>query len=393
MQALKLCLWSCLVMISAASLFTPAKADWYESTASAPVIGGNADRARARAVESALRQSLDFAGGRINSVEHVVDGVLKGSYFEWSTDGVIEQAHLVRERRRGEQIEVTVRAHIRQTEAQCAAANFRKGVTVVPFELARSEHARAGNIWDIEQAAAQRFGELLGQHSHTLFLEHRIERKIGLAGLRGANNEQQMAGFARRVGKETDAQYVMAGIFEDISTEQRGRNLTFWTPAAENRNLSLTLMLFDSASGELLTRAAVRDQVPWTFDYNESVDTHSQQFWRSAYGDAIERAMTDLVRGMDEKLACEEPRGQIVRVSGRDITVNLGDKHGLQEGQSLYIYHRGNFVDDQGTYREQWVLSPYQLELVQVNQSSALARVSNEQPGGNIQVNDRVVVR
>ena len=385
----------CVLFFLSATLLcsAPAFANWYEATGSAPILGGNTDRARARAVENALRQSLDFAGGRITSVEHVVDGVLKGSHFEWSSEGAIEQAQLVRERRRGERMEVTVRTYIRQHLEQCAAANFRKGVALVPFEISQPEQARLGQIWELERAASNRFAELLGQHSQALFLEHQVARKIGLTQLRGTKNEQQMAGFARRVGHETDAQYVIAGVFEDISSEQRGRNLTFWSPAHQNRNLSFTLYLFDSASGELLTRAAVRDQAPWSFSYHDEVDTHGQQFWRSAYGLTLERAMRDLVYGMDEKLACEEPRGHVVQVAGDTITVNLGTKHGVSAGQTLHIYHRGNFTDAQGVYREQWVLSPYQLEVQQVERSSATARVIGEQPGGNIQRNDRVVVR
>lgn len=385
------CCW--LIALSAISIFSPAQADWYESTASVVINNQGLERARARAVEDALRQSLDFAGGRVSSVEHVVDGVLAGSHFEWSTEGAIEQAHLVRERRNGNRIEVTVRANIRQTNASCAAADFRKGVTVIPFEFARAEQARHGEIWELERTASQRFAELLGQHSQSLFLEHRLERKVGLSAMRTANNEQEMAGFARRVGKETDAQYIVGAIFDDISTEQAGRNLTFWTPATQNRNLALTLMLFDGASGDVITRASIRDQSRWDFAYHESVDPGSQRFWQSAYGDSLERALRDLVHGMDEKLACAEPRGQVVRVDGNNITVNLGDKHGLREGQRLHIYHRGSFVDNQGIYREQWVLSPYQLDVSQVTRNSALARVSNNQVGSNIQVNDRVTVR
>lgn len=390
-MTLRLCV---LLFLSLTVLWSaPTVANWYEATGSAPILGGNTERARALAVENALRQSLDFAGGRITSVEHVVDGVLKGSHFEWTSEGAIEQAQLVRERRWGERIEVTVRTYIRQHHEQCAAANFRKGVAIVPFELSRPEQARLGQVWELERAASDRFAELLGRHSQALFLEHHVARKIGLAQMRGANNEQEMAEFARRVGNETDAQYVMAGIFEDISGSQRGRNFTFWTPARQNRNLGLTLYLFDSASGELLTRASIRDHAPWNFSYHEAVDVYGQQFWQSAYGQTLEQAMRDLVYGMDEKLACEEPRGRVVQVSGDELTVNLGDKHGVIAGQALYVYHRGNFTDAHGIYREQWVVSPYQLEVLQVEHSSAKARVKGEHPGGNIQRNDRVVVR
>lgn len=388
-----LCIYAGLLALAALSAFAPAYADWYESTGSAPILGQNEAKARARAVEDALRQSLDFAGGRVTSVERVVDGVLTGSHFEWTAEGDIEQAHLVSERRSGDRMQVTVRANIRQTNGRCAAADFRKGVTVVPFELASLEQARHGELWELERAASQRFAELLGRHSQSLFLEHRLERKVGLLNMRNSKNEQEMASFARSVGKQTDAQYVVGAIFDDISTAQAGPNMTFWSPPDYNRNLALTLLLFDGSSGEMLSRASIRDQAPWDFDYPQPVDASSQTFWQSLYGDTLERAMRDLVRGMDDQLGCEEPRGQVIRVSDNTVTVNLGAKHGLEQGQRLHIYHRGNFVDDQGIYREHWVLSPYQLDVTQVQQSSAQGRVSDDQVGSNIQVNDRVTVR
>lgn len=383
----------CAALLSTSLWAGSVHSDWYESTGSASVRNQTVEQARARAIENALRQSLDFSGGRISSVEHVVDGVLAGSFFEWSTEGAIEHAELVRERRNGDRIEVTVRANIRQVQGQCPAANFRKGVTVVPFEFAQPEQARLGEIWELERSASAQFSQLLGQYSQTLFLEHRIDRKVGLADMRAANNDQAMISFARRVGKETDAQYVVAGVFDDISASQAGRNYTFWTPANQNRALALTLYLFDGASGELLTRAQARDAAPWGFKYNESVDAHSQYFWQSAYGNVLNHALQDMVTGFEDKLACEEPRGQVVQVAGNEITVNLGENHGVSAGQTLHIYHRGNFVDDQNIYREQWILSSYQLEIIQTERSSALAHVVDNQGGTNIQVNDRVVVR
>lgn len=380
-------------LLTLLSLALPAQAEWYESTGSAPIVNNDVKTARSEAVTSALRQSLDFSGGRVASVEQVVDGVLTGDFFEWSAEGSIEQAEIVRERIRDDRIEVTIRANIRQDEEHCPAASFRKGVSIVPFELARSEQARHGALWELERAASQRFAEMLAQHSNTLFLEHRIERKVGLTDMRTANNDQAMAGFARRIGKETDAQYVMAAVFDDISTEQRGTNYTFWTPAEQNRNMALTLYVFEASSGDLITRANVRGQTVWDFDYNEEVDPFGQRFWSSAYGNLIQERMQDLVYGVDERLSCEEPQGQVIAVSGNQVTVNLGANHGVGEGQNLHIYHRGNFIDDQGIYREQWVLSPYRLTVAQVERSSALTRVADDEVGSNIQVNDRVVVR
>lgn len=382
-------------MLSVLLLFSmPLYAQWYESTGRASIVNQDIDQARAQAIESALRQSLDFAGGRVASVERVVDGVLTGHYMEWSTDGAIEHAQLVNERRQGNTVEVTVRTQIRQIYDQCPAANFRKGVAVVPFELAQPEQARHGDLWQLERSSAEQFSRLLGHGSNSFFLAHTLERKIGLVNLRTAANSQSMAGFARRVGKDTDAQYVIGAVFDDISTEDEpGVNYTFWRPAKQQRNLALTLYAFDSSSGELLTRARVEGRSPWGFDYNEAVDPHSQQFWRSTYGTLLNQRLADLVQGLDDQLGCEEPRGQVVAVNGSQIIINLGENHGVSSGQRLYLYHRGNFTDAQGIYREQWVLSPYQLEISQVERSSSTSQVADNAVGTNIQVNDRVVVR
>lgn len=388
-----LTLFAGLLGLLSLSISHAAYADWYESSGSAPIVNNDVAAARAEAVTNALRQSLDFSGGRVASVEQVVDGVLTGDFFEWSAEGSIEQAEIVRERIRGDRIEVTIRANIRQDEEHCPAASFRKAVTLVPFEFNRPEQARDGDLWELERAASERFAQLLAQNSNSLFLEHRIDRKIGVVAMRAANNDQQLASFARRVGKETDAQYVLAAVFDDISTEQRGRNYTFWTPAKQNRNMALTLYVLDGASGDLITRANVRGQTVWGFDYNESVDVYSQRFWDSAYGNLLQERMQDLVYGIDERLSCEEPRGQVVAVTDNQVTVNLGANHGVEAGQTLHIYHRGNFIDDQGIYREQWVLSPYRLSIAVVARSSALTQVAGDEVGGNIQVNDRVVVR
>jgi hypothetical protein len=388
-DAMRKWLWILLMVFTSG-----AHADWYESTGWAPIINSDEDRARARAVENAIRQSLDFAGGTVTSVEKVVDGVLTGHYFEWNTTGAIEHAELVRERRNGERIEVTVRANIRQTHDQCAAANFRKGVAVVPFELAQPAQARYGDLWALDRAAAEQFAKLLGQHGKNLFPEHRMDRKVGFTQLRDANNERSMAEFARNVAAQTDAQYVVAGIFDDISTEKRNqRQLATWRQPPRDRNFSLTLYLFDGASGELKTRANVRDKTAWDFQHHAAVDPRSSAFWSSGYGQTLQKSMQDLVFGFNDKLRCEEPRGHVVRAQGDTISVNLGSKHGIENGQTLHVYHRGNFYDNNGIYREQWVLSPYQLEIAQVQQSSASARVVDDELGSNIQVNDRVVVR
>ncbi|MGX5913363.1 flagellar assembly protein T N-terminal domain-containing protein [Aliidiomarina sp. Khilg15.8] len=381
--------WLLLLTVSVS-----AQAEWYESKGWAPIINNDTESARARAAEMALRQSLDFAGGSVHSVEEVVDGVLTGQQMQWRTQGAVEHAELVRERTNGQRLELTLRAFIRQQSDECTAASMRKSVAIVPFELAPADQARAGHLWDLGEAASKRFAQMLSQRSRVLTLEHSLQRKVGFTRLLASDNTQEMASFARHVGIENDAQYVIAGVFEDISTVDRSSlNLTFWTHPKQDRNLALTLYLFDASSGELITRAGVRETLAWDFDFNQSVDAHSQEFWNSDYGQVLAQRLQDTTHGFDDKLRCEPVRARVVAVQGEDIQINLGERHGLSTEHELQLYHRGNFTDAQGIYREQWVLSPYALQVVQVARGSARTRVTGDETGTNIQVNDRVVVR
>jgi hypothetical protein len=371
-----------------------AQAEWYESKGWAPIINNDTETARARAAAMALRQSLDFAGGTVESVEEVVDGVLTGQQMQWRTQGAVEHAELVRERTNGQRLELTIRAFIRQQSDQCSAASMRKSVAVVPFELAHADQARAGQLWDLGEASSGRFADAISKRSRVLTLSHLLQRKVGFTRLIGADNDQETARLARHIGLENDAQYVIAGVFDDISTQDRSAvNLTFWTPPKQDRNLALTLYLFDTSSGELVTRAGVRETLPWNFNFGETVDAHSQNFWDSDYGQVLGQRLQDMTHGLGDQLRCEPVRARVVAVNGEDIQINLGDRHGLTTEHELQLYHRGNFTDAQGIYREQWVLSPYSLQVVQVARSSARTRVTGDESGTNIQVNDRVVVR
>lgn len=371
-----------------------AQAEWYESKGWAPIINNDTDAARARAAEMALRQSLDFAGGSVESVEEVVDGVLTGQQMQWRTQGAVEHAELVRERTSGQRLELTLRAFIRKQSNECSAASMRKSIAVVPFELAQSDQARAGHLWELGDAASDRFADLISQRSGVLTLAHNLQRKVGFTRMLAADDDQEVASFARHVGLENDAQYVVAGVFDDISTQDRSSlNLTFWSQPKQDRNLALTLYLFDASSGELITRAGTRDTLAWNFAYGETVDAHQQTFWNSDYGQVLNQRLQDMTHGFDDKLRCEPVRAKVTAVQGEDIHINLGDAQGLSTEHELQLYHRGNFTDAQGIYREQWVLSPYSLDVVQVERSSARARVSGDETGTNIQVNDRVVVR
>ncbi|WP_113908278.1 flagellar assembly protein T N-terminal domain-containing protein [Aliidiomarina celeris] len=380
--------------VLAVALCPPAHAaDWYETKGWAPIINNDVDAARARAMESALRQSLDLAGGSVTSVEDVVNGVITGQHIQWQSQGAIEHVELVRERINGQRIEITVRALVRPNVQSCSANDYKSGLVIAPFEVKHRDHLQHGQIHDMPAASSFRFTRLLGQHSQRLFIQHQLQGPQGFLAKYERNDTPALGEYARRVAREHNSQYVVAGVFNDLSAApQNGVNLAFWRHPNYDRSYELTLFLFDGISGELKTRASVAGKSPWNFHYTEQVNVSSEQFWQSDFGTRLETSMRDLVRGLDETLGCEPLRGQVVAAQGEQVTINLGSKHQLQVGAELQVMHRGGFYDELGRYREQWQLNPAAFVVTEVFANSSRLQARDSTPIAGVQARDLVVI-
>lgn len=381
-----------LVALALAS--TVQAADWYETRGWAPIINGNVDAARERAIENALRQGLDLAGGSVQSVEEVVDGVITGQRMQWRSNGAIEHAELVRERTNGQRHEVTLRTLIRPNVSACESMAYKPAVVLAPFEVAHPEHLLHGDIRDIGRASSFRFSRLLSQHAQSVQVAQLIATPQGVGRYINANKKLELAEFTRRIAREYNSQYVMAGVFHDLSaTPVGGAQLLFWRHPAHNRQFELSLYLLDGYSGELITTASVSGLSSWSYPYNAQVDVTSEAFWRNDFGQQLETSMRDLVYGIDQKLQCQALKGLVIRTENNQIYSNLGERNLIMPGTKAQLLHRGGFLDELGQYREQWVLNPAELEVTQVYGSSSVLRATNGEALVGIQERDLIIIQ
>lgn len=384
-------IWTAILLLSIST--AASSADWYETRGWAPIINNDVETARARAMESALRQSLDLAGGSVSSVEEVVNGVITGQHIHWQSHGAIEHVELVRERINGQRIEITLRALVRPNVQSCSANHFQTGVVIAPFEVRHRDHLQHGQIHQMPGASAFRFTRLLGQHSRRLFVQHELQGSQGFVAKVSRNDTPALTEYARRVAREHDSQYVVTGIFNDLSAAPvPGVNLTFWRHPTYERNYELSLYLFDGISGELKTRASVSGKSRWDYHYTDIVNVTAEPFWRSDFGSRLEASMRDLIHGLDDMLDCEPLRGLVVRRQGEDVTINLGRRHQLEAGTEVQVLHRGGFLDELGRYREQWEVNPATFIVTEVHNSSSRLQVKDGTPIAGVQERDLVII-
>ncbi|CUS47221.1 MAG: flagellar protein FlgT [Idiomarinaceae bacterium HL-53] len=374
--------------------FSTVAADWYETQGWAPIINGDLEAARAKAIENALRQSLDLAGGQVESVEEVVDGVITGQTIQWRSRSSIEHVELVRERTTGQRHEVVLRTLVSPQAAQCSGAQLKPSVVLTAFEVVDPSQLHYGQIQDLTQSSAFRFSRLLGQHSRKLHLEHLLQAHQGTVSRLRGSDSTELSEWAQRVAFEHDGQYVITGVFHDLTAQPvSGKNLLFWRHPNYERNFELSLYLIDGNNGEVVTTASISGKAPWRFAYNEAVDVRGEAFWQSPFGEQLESRMRDVVYGFDQKLQCEPLKGLVVRANADQVAINLGTRHAITEGAEAQILHRGGFFDAQGHYREQWVVNPSEFVVSQVQPSGSILTTQDNDAIMSIQVRDMVIFK
>lgn len=381
----KLFLFS-LVLLVAVS----ADARVVEAQGSARIVNGDTDAARERAIENALQQALLMTGSSISSVQSIVDGVLSTNQTQVSATGDVERVSIIREEVQGDRLVVLLQAEIWNRENTCRGDKYKIALTVVPFELSNREHGAFGQIWELGKVSAERLTREISRRSDRIYVSHTLSRNTGLTDALRQLNLEHLGAMAREVGKANDSQYVVFGLFDDLSIieQQRGWGLL---DSDYRRNYALTLYLLNASSGELLTRARVSDVESWNYQRNETVDVAASEFWDRPFGAALMTGIEDLAAGVGDQLRCKPTRGRVVWQQDNQVQFNLGSHHGVRVGDQLKIIHPSNFVDNEGIYRQKWQVSEFTVEVTQVQHNTAVAELSGPGILTNVQVNDWVI--
>lgn len=382
--------WKHLLLITALFFVAlPSQARWVEAKGTARIINGDTDQARQKAIENALQQALLTSGGTISSIQNVVDGVLRNTETQWNHQGNVDQVTIIREEVRNDRVIVLLRADIWDREGDCTRSSYKNSLTIVPFELRDRSHGTWGRIWDIGKVAAERLARELGGAGSQLHIAHTLHRHAGLDRALTGLNLEELGRMARSLGFANDSQFVVFGLFDDLAMMDT-ESSWFWSSTPE-RHYALILYLMDATTGQLVTRARVEDTQPWTFDRNQTVDVATARFWNEPFGAALDSGLRDLASGVKKKVVCKPVRARIIAVDEQSVQFNLGQQHGVRVGDTLKVVQPSHFTDDQGRYRQKWQVSEFEVEVTQVQQSSAVAALSTGTMLHNIQVNDWVV--
>ncbi len=382
-----------LIAIFILTLFcNTLNAQWYQAQGHAFVTKGDANLAKTKAIENALKKALLVAGASVSSVQQVVNGLLTQDEINIRASGNINSFELIDEVHQDNTITVTIRADIFPDNRQCFSADYRKSLLITKSHIKNREQANIGGIYQLDKLLAKKLSEKINQQG--IYLDTKLVLKNNSEFSRYNNSLQaeRIKHIAMSLANITDSQYVLFSEIEDISfANQVNNSWQFWQEDEFDRHFKFNVYIYNGTNGEMIFSHNYQNAAPWTFSKRAQVDVNSNTFWHSQFGATIEQTLDDVISDIDDNMMCQPTRGKIVKVLGNEIVINLGGKHGVKIGDEFSLLHVKNFQSDSGKLYSGFNVSPFNVTVTQVSNDSARAIAQDNNMLGNIQRDDLAV--
>lgn len=362
-------------------------AAWFEAQGQAVIIDGDKQAAKHQATKEALRQAMLFAGASVQSVQTLANGLVQNDQLTLTAQGEVNAVELIDETWHNDYVTVRLRADVFPKPQSCEAASFAKNLATTQFLLAQPRQAQDGQIHGLSAVLPARLQHILDQHTATTSLTAISDYVVDW---RRARVQDQAPTLAR----QTDTQFVLAATVTDVSIQRPdSAGWAFWQSNTATRQFALQLAVYDGMHGGQLLNQRYTLTAPWQFDKFAQVDVHSEAFWRSAYGEAVDAELRRAAHDVAAALACQPATGRVLQVSNQQAQISLGRAQGLQVGDELYLYQTKQVYSGSGDTYLQYSLYPGKVTVTAAYANSATVSPSDDGLLLNIQPNDFVAKR
>jgi len=373
--------------------FSPfTHAQWYESTGHAVIQNSDIPSAKAAAIRDAITQALVFSGARVSSVQTLVDGVLTQDQLKISSQGEIQKIELVSENRSNDEFAITLRLDIFAQTEQCPQSNFNKFIAVTQSQLTNREHARMGQIFDINKAVSKNIYTSLQKSKMSAIPVAYFNKAIKVDTYFNQQHDYSNSQL-EEISSRSNAQYVLLSQITSLSTSDKlNSDYAFWQDESYQRHYQIEFSLFNGTTYEPLWQQSYQSQAIWPFEKTTIIDVNSNRFWQSPFGQSISEINQTLSYDLQAAMACLPTQGKIMHMENNKLVINLGKAHGLEKGQQLSIAHHNYLTDAQGKTMPHTITTLNRIRVEQLYQHSAIAVSINDQPLPGVQINDIVEV-
>ncbi len=360
---------------------------WFEATGQAIINNGEKEAARQQATQEAIKQALLFSGASVKSIQSLTNGLLEDDRFEIRASGEVNNIELINEIYNDDYVTVSIRADIFPQDALCSASDYKKNIVTTWYNIKKRQQAAVGNLYDFGKVIAEKIQQETQNYS-----KYSIINRVEPYYLSPSVQEKKTTAFS--LARKTDAQYVLFGEIVEFGVETSiTSGLSFWRGEQSKRNLELSFSMYDGNTGEKVFQNTQNISTLWNFDPHKVIDSNSRKLWNSSFGLETEKAIQLVVQSLDEAVSCLPTYGQVLKVSGENLIINIGEHNGVKQGDKLTLFQMNQFYDAQNFSHRQYQLHPEEVMVRQVFSETAVVASVTGAHLANIQPNDFVARR
>lgn len=351
-----------------------ASAGWYEVTGSATIVSSE-EVARIHALEDALYKAVSFSGADIGSIANIRP-ILESNRNEYQfTNSEIRYIVVDEQRKRRNTMFVKARIDIYPSATGCHVNQYKKTFLVGNVDIASPQQAVMGQIYDVGDDFANIINRQLDQESVNFVSVGTTDFEID------KRNPQRL----KMIAQDTGAQYIIGGVITDLTATIDSKLLS---SDVINRQFALEMTVYDGKTGNEVYNRNYREVASWPFAKTSQVDTRSARFWASTYGNMMLRVSRNIMLDLEAEISCKITLPQVVAKWGNTITIDLGRVHGVEQGDTLQLWHTGSFIDQRGLPRNKVTATDITLTVSRVYENEAELIVDQAELAGSIQIGD-----
>lgn len=365
---------------------SPCYAQWYETEGSAQIRHGDVAEARSRAVDEAIRQAMLDSGSFVTSEQGMNNGTLSTDNFNMSASLNMRQYNLLSEKRENGFITVRVQVFVDTTNQNCLGSNYPVNLLPVLFKYDDGQYQQSINgLEGFNIELTSKLNSLL-KNKEKIINRAFFNKNIGIDPLKRNLNEVNLRKTIQQLAIDSDSQYVVAGVLRDLSKHKQDDSWLNENFGDDFREFAISIYVFDGYTGEIIFSKDYSTNAVWKF--SGEVNIHSEFFWSSAYGLAVNSILNKISSDIEFAVLCSKPIGRIVRVMPNgEVFINLGKLNGIRQGTRFYIEHNSSFMDHNNRMRFSKSGITTHMVAKEVNSNTSILQAVGSM-GGNIQIND-----
>lgn len=328
-----------------------------EATGTA-AIDGSLHQAREMALKDAMRQASLRGGVQLQSSQQMRMGELEQDDVSIHSRARLADVQVLWEDEVDGLYQVTISADV-QPKAMCPANGipYRKSIAVAGFGLIHPQQASLGRLNDIERSLAQHLVRRMGRNASLQALDASgISLYEDPERAPAMETRQQRLTTSVSLATQLGAQYVVSGVVRDLSLtgarvptsrESRPgwRGLLGLEPREEERQFVVSVFVHDGLSGALLHQQEYQTLGAWNLPANRATGFASPEFWRTAYGSAVDQLLSGMVDDLSEVLRCQPFMARIVQTSGNRLHIDASAAAGIRPGDRFQVYRTGTIYN------------------------------------------------